>query len=233
MSDVINDMLNEASKDMRYKKIFIYDIDPCEYNQYPMQEIEQLARNISEAGLLHPIMLYKKNDGRYMILSGERRYRAMLLNYENGDERFEEIPAIIKLQVLDERTIKRYIRRGNANRENLSKEVKLAIVKESLEDYQISKERNEIESGVLKRDWIAMDTGFSARSVQDYLNLLSIESSDKSKKQKQDSSKYKELQQSLVNLFHSPVKVSDKQISIRIKNEEDLQRILEIIGLED
>ena len=168
-----------------------------------------------------------------MILSGERRYRAMLLNYENGDERFEEIPAIIKLQVLDERTIKRYIRRGNANRENLSKEVKLAIVKESLEDYQISKERNEIESGVLKRDWIAMDTGFSARSVQDYLNLLSIESSDKSKKQKQDSSKYKELQQSLVNLFHSPVKVSDKQISIRIKNEEDLQRILEIIGLED
>lgn len=233
MTDVINDMLNEASKDMRYKKIYIYDIDPCEYNQYPMQEIELLAKNISEAGLLHPITLYKKADGRYMILSGERRYRAMLLNYENGDERFEEIPAIIKLQELDERAIKRYIRRGNANRENLSKEVKLAIVKESLEDYLISKERNEIESGVLKRDWIAMDTGFCARSVQDYLNLLAMDGSNKSKKQKKDSGKYKELQQSLANLFHSPVKVSDKQISIRIKNENDLQRILEILGIDD
>lgn len=54
MTDVIGEMLNDTSKDMRYKRIFIYDIDPCEYNMYPMQEIEQLAQNISECGLLHP-----------------------------------------------------------------------------------------------------------------------------------------------------------------------------------
>ena len=47
MTDVIGEMLNDTSKDMRYKRIFIYDIDPCEYNMYPMQEIEELARNIS------------------------------------------------------------------------------------------------------------------------------------------------------------------------------------------
>ena len=58
MTDVIGEMLNDTSKDMRYKRIFIYDIDPCEYNMYPMQEIEQLAQNISECGLLHPITLY-------------------------------------------------------------------------------------------------------------------------------------------------------------------------------
>ena len=91
MTDVIGEMLNDTSKDMRYKRIFIYDIDPCEYNMYPMQEIEQLAQNISECGLLHPITLYRKADGRYMILSGERRYRAMLLNYEKGDERWEDV----------------------------------------------------------------------------------------------------------------------------------------------
>ena len=39
MTDVIGEMLNDTSKDMRYKRIFIYDIDPCEYNMYPMQEI--------------------------------------------------------------------------------------------------------------------------------------------------------------------------------------------------
>ena len=42
MTDVIGEMLNDTSKDMRYKRIFIYDIDPCEYNMYPMQEIEQI-----------------------------------------------------------------------------------------------------------------------------------------------------------------------------------------------
>ena len=28
MTDVIGEMLNDTSKDMRYKRIFIYDIDP-------------------------------------------------------------------------------------------------------------------------------------------------------------------------------------------------------------
>ena len=42
MTDVIGEMLNDTSKDMRYKRIFIYDIDPCEYNMYPMQELVAL-----------------------------------------------------------------------------------------------------------------------------------------------------------------------------------------------
>ena len=68
MTDVIGEMLNDTSKDMRYKRIFIYDIDPCEYNMYPMQEIEQLAQNISECGLLHPIP-----QSRWTLYDTERR----------------------------------------------------------------------------------------------------------------------------------------------------------------
>ncbi|MFQ7012179.1 MAG: ParB N-terminal domain-containing protein [Clostridia bacterium] len=171
MTDVIGEMLNDTSKDMRYKRIFIYDIDPCEYNMYPMQEIEQLAQNISECGLLHPITLYRKADGRYMILSGERRYRAMLLNYEKGDERWEEIPAIVKMQELTMREIRRFVRRGNANRETLPKELKLQIVKKHCWTTNKRKRKGYTYRNI-KREWIAMDTGFSARSVQDYLNLL-------------------------------------------------------------
>ena len=230
MTDVIGEMLNDTSKDMRYKRIFIYDIDPCEYNMYPMQEIEELARNISECGLLHPIMLYRKADGRYMILSGERRYRAMCLNYENGDERWEEVPAIIKTQELTMREIKRFVRRGNANRESLSKELKMRIVKESLIDFQQTKADGLIPAGMLKRDWIAMDTGFSARSVQDYLHMLE-ERPDKKNKQEQPS-RYEDIQNSMNDVLKLPVKITDKQISIKIKNECDLARILELLGIE-
>lgn len=230
MADIIAEMLNDTSKDMRFKKIFIEDIDPCEYNMYPMQEIEQLAQNIKECGLLHPITLYRKDDGRYMILSGERRYRAMLLNYEHGDDRWEEIPAIIKSTELNEREIRRFLRRGNANRESLSKDLKIEIVKESLGDYLLLKSEGNIQPGTLKREWISMDTGFSARSVQDYLNL--IEGSHTKKDNKKTNFYYEEIQESMKNVLKLPVKVTDKKISIKIKNEEDFSRILDILNIE-
>ena len=42
-------------------------------------DIEELARTIKEHGLLQPIAVVKKDDG-YMIVSGERRYKAHLFN---------------------------------------------------------------------------------------------------------------------------------------------------------
>ncbi|KGJ51029.1 sporulation protein SpoOM, partial [[Clostridium] innocuum] len=75
-----------------------------------------------------------------------------------------------------------------------------------------------------------MDTGFSARSVQDYLNLLE-EHPNKEKKESQ-SSKYEDIQNSMNDVLKLPVKITDKQISIKIKNECDLARILELLGIE-
>lgn len=42
-------------------------------------DIEELAATIKESGLLQPITVLKKDDG-YMIISGERRYKAHLYN---------------------------------------------------------------------------------------------------------------------------------------------------------
>lgn len=234
MEDVIKDMLNTASKDMKFKKVFIEDIVPSKFNQYPMQEIEELALNIAETGLLHPITLYQMDDDKYMILSGERRYRAMKLNYENGDDRWEEIPAIIKVDKLDDRLLKRYIRRGNANRESLSKELKIDMVRESLEDYYITKDLNQIPKGMLKRKWISMDTGFSERSVQDYLNCIESQNKDNLQKIKQKNVEYyEELQKSFSSRLKTPVKITNKKITINIKSEEDLQRIIEILDIQE
>jgi len=54
-----------------------------------MGDIESLATSIEQHGVLEPILAIKQNKG-YMIVSGERRYRAcMMLN-------LEEIPCIVK-----------------------------------------------------------------------------------------------------------------------------------------
>ena len=41
--------------------------------------LEELAHSISELGIVQPITLRQKEDGRYQIIAGERRWRASQL----------------------------------------------------------------------------------------------------------------------------------------------------------
>lgn len=69
-------------------------------------DIEGLASTIKEHGLLQPITVVKKDDG-YMIISGERRYKAHLHNeaktikayiLDTTDEKVEELTLIENIQ---------------------------------------------------------------------------------------------------------------------------------------
>lgn len=44
----------------------------------PMEQIEELADSIKQVGLLEPLIVYEKKDGTYELISGHRRYRAMV-----------------------------------------------------------------------------------------------------------------------------------------------------------
>lgn len=50
--------------------------------------LEELTASVREKGVLEPILVRSKGDGRYQIISGERRFRAA------GAAGLEEIPAI-------------------------------------------------------------------------------------------------------------------------------------------
>ena len=57
-------------------------LDQIDYNPkntaiFNMGEIERLASRIKEEGYNDPILVFKKDNGRYEILSGHRRYEAM------------------------------------------------------------------------------------------------------------------------------------------------------------
>lgn len=69
-------------------------------------DIEELAATIKEHGLLQPITVVKKDD-KYMIISGERRYKAHLYNQaktikayilDATDEQIEELALIENIQ---------------------------------------------------------------------------------------------------------------------------------------
>ena len=74
------------------KKIPIGDIVPNRFQPrtvFDDEKIEELARTIHTHGVIQPIVLRDSEDGKYEIIAGERRYRAMK---KLG---WEEVPAII------------------------------------------------------------------------------------------------------------------------------------------
>lgn len=52
---------------------------PSPDNHYGIRDIEALAASIDETGLLHNLVVQEQGNGNYTIISGERRYHALLL----------------------------------------------------------------------------------------------------------------------------------------------------------
>lgn len=72
--------------------------DNIEYNSvndYSMTSIEELADNIKKNGLLHNIVLSKQKNGKYKILAGERRTRAIQLLHEQEPESWMTTEALV------------------------------------------------------------------------------------------------------------------------------------------
>lgn len=72
--------------------------DNIEYNSvndYSMTSIEELADNIKKNGLLHNIVLSKQKNGKYKILAGERRTRAIRLLHEQEPESWMTTEALV------------------------------------------------------------------------------------------------------------------------------------------
>ena len=63
---------------------------------FSMTEIELLAEDIKKYGFRGAIEVIKKDDGRYEILSGHRRYRAMCALAKEDHDRYGKIRAFIR-----------------------------------------------------------------------------------------------------------------------------------------
>ena len=97
------------------------------------EALDELAQSIAEHGVISPITLRKDNDGRYMIIAGERRYRASKMAGLNT------IPAYIRTakdeQVMEWALIE------NIQREDLDA-IEIALAYQRLmDDYDLTQER--------------------------------------------------------------------------------------------
>ena len=92
-------------------------IDDSEFNVgMPMDNIQDLADSIRQYGLLEPVILYDKQDGRYELNSGHRRCRAM--RFIGGTE----IEAIVK--PMPKNPIIKFREHTDANTQNREKDTR-------------------------------------------------------------------------------------------------------------
>ena len=101
----VNDILSPLSKRDALKNTSYFEIQnipiekilPSDKNIYEARDIDELAANIEEMGLLHNLVVKPENqNGYFEIISGERRYRACELLYENGNKNFGYLPCKIE-----------------------------------------------------------------------------------------------------------------------------------------
>jgi len=154
----------------------IYDIPLTEIDDFPDhpfqvrldEDMDQLVESVKERGIITPITLRKKDDGRYEIVSGHRRRKACEL------AGFETIPAEIKELTRDEAII--LMVESNLQRSVILPSEKAFSYKMRLEAMNRQGKRSDLTSGPVgqkldSRQELADNSSDSARQIQRYIRL--------------------------------------------------------------
>jgi len=72
------------------------DIIPNQQNFYGIRDIEKLAKSMAISGHVSPLEVVPQEDGKYRLLSGERRRAAVLLRKERGEIENTLVPCIVR-----------------------------------------------------------------------------------------------------------------------------------------
>ena len=117
--------------------------------------LDELASSIKVNGVIVPIVLNKDDNGKYMIIAGERRFRASKM------VGLEAIPAIIK--DYDDRKIQEISLIENLQREDLNPIESATAMKQLMDDYGLTQEE------------LSERIGKSRSAIANTLRLLSLD----------------------------------------------------------
>lgn len=74
----------------------IYDLIPSKGNFYSVEDVQDLKQSIELLGVLQPLLVTDKEDGKRRIIAGHRRRLAVMQLVEEGKERFRYVPILVK-----------------------------------------------------------------------------------------------------------------------------------------
>lgn len=118
------------------------------------ESLQELAASIAEHGLLQPIVVRPNTDGTYMIIAGERRWRACRM------AELYEVPVVIK--ETDDKTLMELALIENLQREDLNAVEEALGYKALIEEFNLTQEE------------VATRMGKSRSAVTNALRLLNL-----------------------------------------------------------
>ncbi len=148
-------VMTDGSSSINEVELALISANPAQPRRsFDAEALEELSHSIREHGVISPITLRKNDDGTYMIIAGERRFRAAKM------AGLKAIPAYVRTakdeQVMEWALIE------NIQREDLDAiEIALAYQK-LMDDYQLTQES------------MAERVGKKRATVANYLRLLRL-----------------------------------------------------------
>ena len=155
----------EAKNNFNVQYIDIKDIERNKKNFYEIVNVDELAEDIKMNGLNNNLVVRKLDNGKYELISGERRYTALTQLVEQGNEIFALVPCkVIEANDIDSEII---LIQANAQTRELTEIEKLEQVKRLTELYKTKKKNGEKVPGKI-REIIANDLKLSPTQVGRY-----------------------------------------------------------------
>lgn len=156
----------------------IYDIPLSEIDDFPDhpykvkedEDMDQLVQSIKDNGILTPVTLRRKEDGRYEVVAGHRRKRACEL------AGIPTLRAEVKDLTRDEAVI--LMVESNYQRSKILPSEKAFAYKMRLEAMNRQGQRSDLTSGPLvpkfSRDEVGEGAGESGRQISRYIRLTNL-----------------------------------------------------------
>ena len=95
-------IITDGSSSINEVELDLISANPDQPRHFFDEEaLKELSDSIRNHGVISPITLRKNDDGTYMIIAGERRYRATMLLIEQGYT-IERVPALFSSKTLTE-----------------------------------------------------------------------------------------------------------------------------------
>ena len=211
----------------------VYELDLKDVYPNPSQPrkifepkaLDELASSIKVNGVIMPIVVNKDENGRYMIIAGERRFRASKIAGK------DTIPAIVK--DYDDRKIQEISLIENLQREDLNPIEAATAMKQLMDDYgltqeelseRIGKSRSAVantlrlltlDGGVIK---MVSDGKLSSGHARALVTLPTEMQKKIAKKSVSDGLSVRGTEQEVKNYFNPP---SEQKRQKRIRNEAD------------
>lgn len=136
---------------------------------YDVNQLDALALDISERGIQSPLKVMTREDGKYSIISGHRRFAANLIAIEKyGYKKGNQIPCKISPAISDSIVVKEQMILDNLQRDKSDFE-RMEEIAEFKSCTEARRNRGEEVANV--RDYVGMRLGVTSSEIQRFLTI--------------------------------------------------------------